>query len=74
MLKIQIGDGLKYKDEILDELKQRTGINAKKDLHSVEMAIMQATIQLMMRTMIKKPLKARSPLSMHQARSMVGWR
>jgi protease IV len=36
-LKYKLVDGLKYKDEILDELKQRTGISAKKDLHSVEM-------------------------------------
>lgn len=37
-LKYKLVDGLKYKDEILDELKERTGISAKKDLHSVEMA------------------------------------
>ncbi len=36
-LKYKLVDGLKYKDEILDELKERTGISAKKDLHSVEM-------------------------------------
>src|SRR6201996_1581401 len=36
-LKYKLVDGLKYKDEILDELKERTGIAAKKDLHSVEM-------------------------------------
>jgi protease-4 len=36
-LRYKLVDGLKYKDEILDELKQRTGISSKKDLHSVEM-------------------------------------
>ncbi len=35
-LKYKLVDGLKYKDEILDELRQRTGIEAKKDIHSVE--------------------------------------
>ena len=36
-LKYKLVDGLKYKDEVLDELKDRTGINTKKDLHNVEM-------------------------------------
>jgi protease-4 len=36
-LKYKLVDGLKYKDEILAELKQRTGINQKKDIHSVEL-------------------------------------
>jgi protease-4 len=37
-LKYKLVDGLKYKDEVLDELKGRTGISLKKDLHKVEMA------------------------------------
>ena len=37
-LKYKLVDGLKYKDEILTELKQRTGIDQKKDLHNVELA------------------------------------
>jgi len=36
-LKYKLVDGLKYKDEVLDELRQRTGIEAKKDIHSVEL-------------------------------------
>ncbi|MDB5285873.1 MAG: signal peptide peptidase SppA [Mucilaginibacter sp.] len=36
-LKYKLVDGLKYKDEILTELKQRTGISQKKDIHSVEL-------------------------------------
>jgi protease-4 len=37
-LKYKLVDGLKYKDEILDELKKRTGVDAKDDLKSVELA------------------------------------
>jgi protease-4 len=37
-LKYKLVDGLKYKDEVLDELKQRTGISSKKNLHKVEMS------------------------------------
>ncbi|MBD1394927.1 signal peptide peptidase SppA [Mucilaginibacter glaciei] len=37
-LKYKLVDGLKYKDEILADLKTRTGITEKKDLHSVELA------------------------------------
>ncbi len=37
-LKYKLVDGLKYKDEILDELKQLTGTDAKDDLRSVELA------------------------------------
>jgi len=37
-LKYKLVDGLKYKDEILDELKQMTGTEAKDDLKSVELA------------------------------------
>ncbi|WP_374948301.1 signal peptide peptidase SppA [Mucilaginibacter sp.] len=37
-LKYKLVDGLKYKDEILADLKQRTGIDEKKDLHNVELA------------------------------------
>jgi protease-4 len=37
-LKYKLVDGLKYKDEVLDELKERTGINSKKNLHKVEMS------------------------------------
>ena len=37
-LKYKLIDGLKYKDEILDELKQLTGVEAKDDLKSVELA------------------------------------
>ncbi|GAB2685520.1 signal peptide peptidase SppA [Mucilaginibacter koreensis] len=37
-LKYKLVDGLKYKDEVLAELKQRTGITEKKDLHNVELA------------------------------------
>ena len=36
-LKYKLVDGLKYKDEVLDELKERTGVSLKKDLHKVEM-------------------------------------
>lgn len=36
-LKYKLVDGLKYKDEILSELKHRTDINEKDDLHSVEL-------------------------------------
>lgn len=35
-LKYKLVDGLKYKDEVLDELKSRTGIGKKSSLHSVE--------------------------------------
>jgi len=37
-LKYKLVDGLKYKDEVLDELKQLTGADAKDDLKSVELA------------------------------------
>ncbi|HTD41245.1 MAG TPA: signal peptide peptidase SppA [Mucilaginibacter sp.] len=36
-LKYKLVDGLKYKDEVLDELRERTGISSKKDLHKAEM-------------------------------------
>jgi len=36
-LKYKLVDGLKYKDEVLDELRERTGIASKSDLHKVEM-------------------------------------
>ncbi|MGZ3764460.1 MAG: signal peptide peptidase SppA [Mucilaginibacter sp.] len=36
-LKYKLVDGLKYKDEVLDELKQRTDIALKSDLHSVDL-------------------------------------
>jgi protease-4 len=36
-LKYKLVDGLKYKDEILLDLKKRTGIEEKKDLHSVDL-------------------------------------
>jgi protease IV len=36
-LKYKLVDGLKYKDEVLDELKQRTDVKTKSDLHNVEM-------------------------------------
>ncbi|QKJ30524.1 signal peptide peptidase SppA [Mucilaginibacter mali] len=35
-LKYKLVDGLKYKDEVLDELKSRTSTDKKKNLHSVE--------------------------------------
>jgi len=35
-LKYKLVDGLKYKDEILDELKQRTGVNKKDEIKGVE--------------------------------------
>jgi len=35
-LKYKLVDGLKYKDEILDELRQRTGIDSKADINNVE--------------------------------------
>lgn len=35
-LKYKLVDGLKYKDEILEEIKQRTGTDFKKDIHSVD--------------------------------------
>jgi protease IV len=34
-LKYKLVDGLKYKDEILNDLKQRTGLNSKQDLKTV---------------------------------------
>lgn len=37
-LKYKLVDGLKYKDEILDELKQRTGIGSKADIKSIEIS------------------------------------
>jgi protease-4 len=37
-LKYKLVDGLKYKDEILDELKQRVGIGAKDELKSVDLS------------------------------------
>jgi len=37
-LKYKLVDGLKYKDEVLDELKERTGVSSKKNLHKVEMS------------------------------------
>jgi protease IV len=37
-LKYKLVDGLKYKDEILDELRDRTGTAAKKDVPSVDIA------------------------------------
>jgi len=37
-LKYKLVDGLKYKDEVLDELKERTGTEKKSDLHKVELA------------------------------------
>jgi protease-4 len=37
-LKYKLVDGLKYKDEVLDELKQLTGIAAKEKIKSVELA------------------------------------
>ncbi|MEO7212764.1 signal peptide peptidase SppA [Mucilaginibacter sp.] len=36
-LKYKLVDGLKYKDEILSDLKKRTSISEKDDLHSVEL-------------------------------------
>jgi len=36
-LKYKLVDGLKYKDEVLADLKQRTGIDSKDDLKSVEL-------------------------------------
>jgi len=37
-LKLKMIDGLKYKDEILDELRTRTGTDSKKDIPSVDIA------------------------------------
>ncbi|WP_428330701.1 signal peptide peptidase SppA [Mucilaginibacter sp.] len=37
-LKYKLVDGLKYKDEILNDLKQRTGVDEKSDLKSVELS------------------------------------
>ena len=37
-VKLKLIDGLKYKDEILDDLKERTGIEKKNDLNSIELA------------------------------------
>jgi protease-4 len=37
-LKYKLVDGLKYKDEVLDELKQRTSTATKNKLHSVDLA------------------------------------
>jgi len=35
-LKYKLVDGLKYKDEVLDELRQRTGLTSKADIKSVD--------------------------------------
>jgi protease-4 len=37
-LKYKLVDGLKYKDEVLDELKERTSTAKKSNLHSVDLA------------------------------------
>ena len=37
-LRYKLVDGLKYKDEILDELKQRVGINNKDDLKAIDLS------------------------------------
>ncbi|MCC8426675.1 signal peptide peptidase SppA [Mucilaginibacter sp. UR6-11] len=37
-LKLKLVDGLKYKDELLAELKGRLGVKSKKDISSVELA------------------------------------
>ncbi|QJD97504.1 signal peptide peptidase SppA [Mucilaginibacter robiniae] len=37
-LKYKLVDGLKYNDEVLDELKKRTGTNLKKDLNGVSLS------------------------------------
>ena len=37
-LKLKLIDGLKYKDEVLDDLKKRTGTSLKDDLNSIELA------------------------------------
>jgi len=37
-VKLKLIDGLKYKDEILDDLKTRTGTLSKNDLNSIELA------------------------------------
>ena len=37
-LKYKLVDGLKYRDEVLDELKNRTDVGEKSDLHDVELA------------------------------------
>jgi protease-4 len=37
-LKYKLVDGLKYKDEVLDELKERTDIASKSDLHNVDLS------------------------------------
>ncbi|MBS1504809.1 MAG: signal peptide peptidase SppA, partial [Bacteroidetes bacterium] len=36
--KYKLVDGLKYRDEVLDELKERTGVAKKSSLHTVELA------------------------------------
>jgi protease-4 len=43
-LKYKLVDGLKYKDEVLDELKQRTDVETKSDLHKVELVDYTNTI------------------------------
>lgn len=35
-MKYHLVDGLKYRDEVLDELKERTDVASKSDMHSVE--------------------------------------
>ncbi|MBS1529763.1 MAG: signal peptide peptidase SppA, partial [Bacteroidetes bacterium] len=37
-MKYHLVDGMKYRDEVLDELKERTDAASKSDLHSVELA------------------------------------
>ncbi|MFI5162432.1 MAG: signal peptide peptidase SppA [Sphingobacteriales bacterium] len=37
-LKFKLVDGLKYRDEVLDELKEKTNVSRKSSLHNVELA------------------------------------
>ncbi len=37
-LKFKLVDGLKYRDEVLDELKEKTNVSRKSNLHDVELA------------------------------------
>ncbi len=37
-LKYKLVDGLKYKDEVLDELQHRTGVSSVSDIHNVELS------------------------------------
>ena len=44
-VKYKLADGLRYKDEVLDDLKSRTGVDKKKDLKSITIEEYTATAE-----------------------------